>query len=194
MDHRKSIAIHESAHTALAKFLGISISYVSIIPTPENDTIGELKLSIHGPLTDKEGKGSWMKKREFSRWIMLESAGDLAEFMFDGYSNYWFTHSDKDFFDDRPGNRDMFHIKQYVEKESIPRSDCEFLLRSTAGYIALPHVWSFIDFLANKLVKDSALYYIPDVEQPKLPLKSPQYDADRLIEFILTNLYKRKQK
>lgn len=189
MNHRKSVAIHESAHVVMAKLLGISISYVSIIPSPENDTLGELKLAIHSPLSEKEGKGSWWKKREFSRWILLESSGDLAEFMFDGQRDYWKTHNDKQFFEDRPGNQDMFHILKYVKEELISHDYLLFLLRTAAGYLEQPLTWSFVDFMANKLIKDSALYYIPDMMQPKLPLKNPQHDAKGLIEFILSGLY-----
>lgn len=181
MDRRRSVAVHESAHAILARFLNIPLRYISIKPTPTNDTEGETITEIHTPLAEKEGKGSWMKKIEYQRWIMLESAGNLASYMFAG-DDFWKTHPKTTFFDG--DDTDMGHIRKYVKGEQIPKDEFEFLLTATAEYLALPVIWSFVEFMANELVMAGNIYGLPDMEKVK-DLKKPLYDATPLIEWIV---------
>lgn len=184
MDRRRSVCVHESSHWVMARFLGMTLRGAEI-NKKGNDTEGRVLTGFAGPLPERKQKNTFWRNLEFQRFIQFDSSGLLGEFVFSGSDDFWQMNSKKLLMD----SQDCYSLKRYAKEESISKEEYQTLLESTSNYLMLPTTWSFVMFLADKLLATTGIYNLPDLEKLQLSL-SPQSKPDELIEFFMKELYK----
>jgi len=185
MDRRKSVCIHESSHWTMGRFLGFPIKGIEINKNKEtSETLGITLTGFSGPLPERKEKGTFWRNLEFQRYIQFDAAGLIGEYIFAGQDDFWMMNPKKLLM----GSQDCSSLKQYAKEESIEKDEYQTLLESTANYLMLPTTWSFIIFLADRLLKTTGVYTLPDLERLQLSL-TKQYDAGEFINWLVKELY-----
>lgn len=183
MDRRKSVCIHEASHWTMARYLGMTLKGAEI-NKKGNDTEGIVLTGFTGPLPERKEKGTFWRNLEFQRFLQFSASGLIGEYIFAGQDDFWQMNPKKLLMD----SQDCYSLKGYAKEDSISKDEYQTLLESTANYLMLPVSWSFVIFLADRLLKTTGIYNLPYLEKLQLSL-TKQYDAEEFIKWLVKELY-----
>jgi len=206
MNRRKEVAIHEASHYALARMLGVQVHDVEIRVTKTNDA--EDRFS--GELTpvnfvdvfrgSSELKNSYYRKAVAARLIKIYAAGNIGAILYAG-PDFW--KSERNLFAE---GSDFWMIRRLIDREGIPAKDLRTLLEIVVKYLSIPRVWTFINLIADALLKSGDPerpkkgFVLYEFEINKLTLQkgdkliTPGYKGDVLIEKVINHIYFSSQK
>ena len=140
----REIAYHEAGHAVVSIFLKVPFEYVTILPTPEENSLGHV--------------GFCLKKEDLVEEIIVDCAGMIAQTKYNksrSIKEIMFVSSSSDL-------KNINDLKNSIEKASQFSFSNEYqdkLISIAVNFINEDAVWFVIKKLVTKLMKFRTLSY-----------------------------------
>jgi hypothetical protein len=182
----RAIAVHESAHMAQAFWNKIPCQGVRIKRKGDvTKGVGAIKLPPfpEGWRTDPDAQIDL--KVLFYKYILIFSAGYLAEFMFSGEKDFWKSNP---LLMEQTEKTDVQALWEVAA--TIPKKEFKGILHITHEHLAKPDNWGIILDIAKDLLKYKVITGFSGhlVHENSDPVE-PEHDAGPLIKFMADGIY-----